>query len=299
MKQGFLYTILASILWGFTGTVAKLIYKGAIGPLALVEVRMTLSALLLGLFLAVSQWRLLRIDRRDIPYFVILGAAGMAGVQYSYLYTMSKTTVATAVFLQSLAPGLIFLHAALFRGERLTAPKLLALGLALGGSLFMVQGRGGGRGLYPWGLVSGLASALFGAFYTVYSKRGIKRYHPLTVLFWALVFGAVPWWFAQPPARLLTAGYTWNQWLFFLYIAVFSTVVPFGLYFRGLKDLTPGQAGIINTLEPVTAAVAAWLVIGESLSGARILGGVFVLAGIFLLRLAPQGRGLTQSDPAA
>lgn len=291
MKQGFVFTILSATLWGFTGTVAKLLFRGSTGPLVLVEVRLTLSAALLGLFLAATQRRLLRLERRDVPYFVVLGVLGMAAVQFTYLYTMSQTTVATAVFLQSLAPSLIFLHAALFKVERLTGPKLTALLFALAGSVLMIQGRGGGRGLYPWGLASGLASAFFAAFYTIYSKRALTRYHPVTVTFWALAFGAVPWWFILPPGRLLSMGFVASDLLFFLYIAVFSTVVPFVLYFRGLQDLTPGQAGIISTLEPVVATLTAFLVLGETLSWVRFLGAALVLAGIALLRLLPSAEG--------
>ncbi|MDI6871736.1 MAG: EamA family transporter [Bacillota bacterium] len=287
MKKGFIFPILSATLWGFTGTVAKLLFRGTTSPLALVEVRLTLSAALLGLFLGVVQRRLLLLSARDIPYFIVLGVAGMAGVQFTYLFTISQTTVATAVFLQSLAPSLIFLHAALFKGERLTAGKFTALALTLCGSILMIQGRGGGRGLYPWGLASGLASAFFAAFYTIYSKRALARYHPLTVNFWALAFGAVPWWFILPPGRLLSAGFTTNDLFFFLYIAVFSTVVPFTLYFQGLRDLTPGQAGIISTLEPVVATATAYLVLGERLSLARGTGGALVLLGILLLRLLP------------
>jgi drug/metabolite transporter (DMT)-like permease len=287
MTQGFAFTILSAVLWGLTGTVAKLIFRGATSPLALVEIRLTLSAALLGLFLAVAQRPLFRLERRDLPYFMVLGVAGMAAVQFTYLFTLSQTTVATAVFLQSLAPSLIFLHAALFRSEQVTAPKLSALALAILGSVLMIQGQGGGRGLYPWGLISGLASAVFAAFYTIFSKRALTRYHPLTVNFWALAFGAVPWWFILPPARLLRLDFTGHDLLFFLYLAVFSTVIPFGLYFRGLKDLTPGQAGIISTLEPVVAALTAWVVLGERLSFVRGLGGVLVLLGVSLLRVWP------------
>lgn len=282
-----MFAILSATLWGFTGTVAKVLFRGTTSPLVLVEVRLSLSAALLGLYLAAAQRPLLRIARQDLHYFAILGAFGMAGVQFAYLYTISQTTVATAVFLQSLAPSLIFLHAAFFKGERLTAPKMVALALVLSGSILMIQGRGGGRGLYPWGLVSGLASAFFAAFYTIYSKRALARYHPLTVNFWALAFGAVPWWFILPPGRLLSLGFAAHDLLFLLYIAVFSTVIPFGLYFRGLRDLTPGQAGIIGTLEPVVAALIAWLVLGERLSLVRGFGGALVLLGIALLRLLP------------
>lgn len=287
LRSGFFFTVLSALLWGFTGTVTKLIFQGETSPIALVEIRLTLSAALLGLYLVVFARGLLRIERRDLPYFVLLGVGGMSMVQFTYLFTMSYTTVATAVFLQSLAPALMFLYAALSGGERLAPVKLVALGLAMTGSVFMIQGQGGLGGIHPLGLASGLASAFFSAFYTIVSKRGLAKYHPLTVLFWALALGAVPWWFVLAPNKVLAMAFSTRELLFFLYIAVFSTVVPFGLYFRGLRDLTPGQAGIIGTLEPVIATIAAYLILGESVGWWRLAGGLSVLTGVLILRLVP------------
>jgi drug/metabolite transporter (DMT)-like permease len=290
VKSGFIFGVLAAFLWGFTGVPAKLLFRGVTSPFALAEVRLTLSAAFLGLFLLLTKRALLRIERRDIPYFAVFGMAGVAMVQFTYLYTMSLTSVATVVFLQSLSVPLMFLWAALTKGERLTPVKMGALALAMAGSYLIIQGTGGHLAVSGRALIVGLSSAFFAAFYTVLGKRGLAKDHPLTVLFWGLAFGAVPWWFILPPARLVAMGFGVADLLFFVYIALFSTVIPFSLYFRGLRDLTPGQAGIIGTLEPVVASLAAWLILGESLGWLRAAGAALVLVGVLMLRLlAPAG----------
>ncbi|MGE5507933.1 MAG: DMT family transporter [Chitinophagales bacterium] len=293
MKRGFIFGVLSAFLWGFTGVPAKLLFRGVTSPFALAEVRLTLSAALLGLFLLLTNRRLLRIEWRDVPYFAVFGAAGIATVQFTYLYGMSITSVAVVVFLQSLSVPMMFLWAAVAKGERLTPVKLGALALAMAGSYLIIRGSGGRLAVSGRGLFVGLSSAFFCAFYTIFGKRGLAKYHPLTVLFWGLTFGAVPWWFILPPARLLTMGFGLSDLLFFVYIAIFSTVLPFGLFFRGLQDLTPGQAGIIGTLEPVVACVAAWGILGETLGWWRAAGAACVLLGVLVLRLLPAAEETT------
>ncbi|MBS1116031.1 MAG: hypothetical protein H6Q87_415, partial [candidate division NC10 bacterium] len=45
----------------------------------------------------------------------------------------------------------------------------------------------------------------------------------------------------------------------------------------------PAQAGILAMLEPVVAAVAAYLILGEALLPLQVLGGTLVLAGVALV----------------
>ncbi|WP_274378765.1 EamA family transporter [Desulforamulus profundi] len=59
----------------------------------------------------------------DLLYLAVLGIGGIALNQFSYLYTISQTNVATAVFLQYLAPGIVAAYAFLFQGERWGPPN--------------------------------------------------------------------------------------------------------------------------------------------------------------------------------
>jgi drug/metabolite transporter (DMT)-like permease len=63
-------------------------------------------------------------------------------------------------------------------------------------------------------------------------------------------------------------------------------VVPFGLFISGLRFLPPTQASIVGTLEPVIAAVVAYLILGETLIPLQILGGALVLVGVVIVQTA-------------
>lgn len=285
--RGFLLIVLAASLWGVAGTAAKHLFNQQVSPFELVEVRLTLSFAFLFVYLAVVNRPLLKVSRADLPYLLVFGSCGVAAVQFTYLYTISQTNVATAVFLQYLAPMLVALYGMVFLKERPGLYKLLALFLAVGGGFLIVKGHpGGGLAVNPAGLTGGLASALTFAFYTLYGKKGLARLNSWTMLVYGFGAGALAWSLYIPPWQA-AAGHSLLTWLFFLYIAVFATILPFGFFFKGLQYLHPVKAGIISTLEPVVAAAVAWLVLQETLLPLQMLGGALVCVAVILVQAAP------------
>ena len=121
----------------------------------------------------------------------------------------------------------------------------------------------------------------------------MHRYSPWTVLFYALLFSAIPWYIFYPPFNYLWAGFTLPQWLGLLYIAFMGTAIPFGLYFVGINYIRSTRASITATLEPISAGFIAYLFLGEILEPLQILGGVLVIAAIVLLQLQSEQDELT------
>jgi drug/metabolite transporter (DMT)-like permease len=63
---------------------------------------------------------------------------------------------------------------------------------------------------------------------------------------------------------------------------ILGTVVPFGLFVRALTHVSAVTAQIVSTLEPVVAAGAAFLVLGERLEALQLFGGGLVLVAVLL-----------------
>ena len=88
--------------------------------------------------------------------------------------------------------------------------------------------------------------------------------------------------------KVITEGYSFKIWVAFLYIAIFSTLIPFGLYFKGIERVRATRASITATWEPVVAGVTAYFVLGEVLSPPQVVGGFGVIAAIVLLQMAKE-----------
>lgn len=291
--RGYFAIIAAASLWGISGATAKYLFAArSVDPLLLVQVRMGLSTLLLAAVLAIFSPRLLRISRADLPFLALWGTMGMAMVQFSYFFTISKTSVATAIFLQYLSPILTALYAKVVGRERLGIVVVSCLGLALCGSYLLIFGGGGQLLVTPIGLISGLLSAVFMSFYTIMGRKGVGgQLNSWTLLCWGLGLGSLFWvavdavlWLAGSPLETAGAFSSASMWGFYLFIAVFATIVPFGLFLIGLRSIQPTQATITGMLEPVVAGVAAFLALGEALSAAQVMGGALIVTAVCLLQ---------------
>lgn len=295
-RRGYLFVVSAALLWAVSGSAGKFLFNHGVTPFEVVQMRVTVASSLLFLYLLIRARERLRIARNDIPYFLVLGIVGMAMVQFTYFFTISKIKVAAAILLEYLAPSLIAVHAVVFAREKLTMLTVAAiLGATLGCYLVV-----GGYNLdivhmNRLGILSGLASAVSFAWYSVHGERGMRRYNPWTVLFYALFFAALFWNLAYPPLQAFLHPYSAVEWLWIVYIGIFGTLIPFGLYYEGINLIRSTRASITATLEPILAGLFSYLFLGESLGGLQLAGGLLVIASVVMLQLRQEHDSHTPS----
>jgi drug/metabolite transporter (DMT)-like permease len=138
--KGYLCVALAALMWASSGTAGKALFNSGVTPFELVQLRVTVSTVLLGIVFGIRFRPLFRIRPRDLWYFFLLGGVLMALVQFTYFYTISKIQVAAAIFIQYLAPIMVAFFSICFWKECLTLTKFVALILSLGGCYLVVGG---------------------------------------------------------------------------------------------------------------------------------------------------------------
>jgi drug/metabolite transporter (DMT)-like permease len=284
--KGYLCVAAAAVMWASSGTAGKALFTGGMSPFELVQVRVTVSTVLLTIVFGICFRHLFKIRPRDLWYFFLLGGVVMALVQGTYFYAISKIQVAAAIFLQYLAPVMVAFFSICFWKECLTPTKFGALLLSLGGCYLVV----GGYSLHllkmnQLGIFAGLLSALCFAAYTLIGEKGMHRYSPWTVLFYAFLFATITWHVFYPPFQYLRADFTFAQWGWIFYVSIVGTVLPFGLFFMGVNYVRSTRASITATLEPISAGLFAYLFLGESLQPLQIAGGAMVVTAIVVLQM--------------
>lgn len=292
--KGYAFVITAAFLWASSGNAGKALFNDGMDAFELVQIRITLAASILGLALAVFKRELLKIRIKDIGYFLLLGSIGMSILQGSYFYAISKIQVAAAILIQYMAPIFVAIYSMLFWKEKFSLSKGVSLLLAFGGCYLVVGGYNLDLlSMNRIGIAAGLISAVIFAAYTLLGERGMHRYKPFTVLFYALAFATIPWHVFYAPFHYLTAGFTLRQWWWITYIAVAGTILPFGLYFVGVNYIRSTHASITATLEPIIAGVIAFLILHEKMEILQIMGGIMVIAAIIIIQLCHQPDNLS------
>lgn len=273
--------LLAAALWGVNGVVAQGLFRRAVDPSHLVQVRMLVG----GLALLPLALRVARPPPRLWPGLAAYSAL-LAAVQLTYFEAIAASSVAVAIFLQYTAPLLVAAWEAA-RARRLPPwPLRIALGVAVAGSALLVLPGGGAR-VPPAGLAWGMAAALAFATATVVAgalrRRGVGA---TPLLAYGLVLGSLAFVPVRTPWGAL-AGVPPGGWPYFLYVAILATAVPFTLYASALAWLRGSVAMLLAMLEPVLAAALAWVALGEALAPLQLAGGALIL---FAIALAARAR---------
>ena len=284
--RGYVCVIMAALMWGSSGTAGKALFNGGMTPFELVQIRVTVSTVALGILFGIFFRSLFKIRPKDLWYFLLLGGVIMALVQVTYFIAISKIQVAAAIFLQYLAPIMIAFFSIVFWKESLTWTKFLALLLSLTGCYLIV----GGYNLHllkmnQVGIITGIFSAVCFAGYTLIGEKGMHRYSPWTVLFYSFLFATITWHVFYPPFQYFRSQYSLEQWGLIFYVSIVGTLLPFGLFFVGVNYVRSTRASIAATLEPISAGLFAYWFIGESLQPLQMAGGLMVVGAIVVLQM--------------
>ena len=285
-RAGYTYVALAAILFAISGTCAKYLFNDGITAFQLIQMRTTLAFGGLLVWMCLKGPALLKISPKSLPYFICLGAFGIGAAQFFYLLAISKINVAAAILLHYTGPVFVALYVVLVQRQKLGINSAVAIIGTLFGC-FLVVGAYNLQivALNRAGIVAGIAAAIAFAVYSLLSDHGMRQYTPWTVLLYGLLFAALMWNSLHPPLEAFLHQYSPLQWGLILFIGICGTIVPFGLYFEGIKRIKPTHASITATLEPISAGVFAALFLGEVMMTLQIIGGLTVIFSIILLQL--------------
>jgi len=285
--KGYLLAAGAAALWGFSGVVTSYLLRSRqMRPDDLLVFRTGFASLILFAWLWLTAKHLIKIRLTDVPYFVVLGLIGLVANQGFYYLALTKVSVGYALMLQYLAPVFLLAYGVLSKTERLTAGKVFSAVMALTGAALMLIGQPGGLGQISWvGSLCAVGSGIGFAFYTVYGKHGLRKYDSRTMMAYAFLSAALIWLIIRQPWEIAWTSYGLSMWAFFFYLGAVATVLPFAFYLASLKHLEASRTSLTSILEPVVAAAAAWLWLGQTLSPLQMAGGVAVLIGVLLLQV--------------
>ncbi len=138
--------------------------------------------------------------------------------------------------------------------------------------------------LDPVGILFAAICSVAWATYIIVSKRASALMPGNTMLALAMCVGALA---AAPFGAVKALGVLENPALVgvALLVALLSSVIPFWLEFRAIKQVAPRTFGLLVSLEPAAAAVMGWLILHESLSVEKLIGiGLVTIAAIATTR---------------
>jgi len=274
---GVFLILISGISFGAAAIFARFTYEAGTDPITLLFLRFGIASICMILMMLV--WRLPLPRGQILLGLVLMGALGYVGQSFCYFTALTLVSAGLVALLLYLYPAIVTVLAMMILKEPVSKSKILALLSALIGTVLTIGPVGGGQ---PLGIVLGLGAAFI---YSVYILVGSKITKPGTAIqsstviitSAAIVFGVL---ILIRGASFPTTFFGWSS---ASALALISTVLAIVTFLAGLERVGPINAATLSTIEPVVTVVLAALILDESITPLRILGGLMILIAVIIL----------------
>jgi drug/metabolite transporter (DMT)-like permease len=291
---GLWLALAAAMAMGSAAVAMKALGTTGLPAVNVVQARLVVAAAaLMAVALLVRRGRV-GLARRDWWLVGAYGVVSLAANQLVFMMSLSRLSVGVALLLEYLAPVLVALWVRFVRREPVSGLVWVGIvGTLLG--LAMVARIWSGLTLDGIGVGLGLLAAATMASRFVLADRGLRRHDPLVLAAWGttvsacalLLTGAiVPFPLDALAREVELNGTAVPAALLVAWVGLVGTAGGVLLAVAAQRLLPPTAASLVLTLEVVVGAGLAYLVIGEGLAAAQVLGGAVMLGGVAVAQVA-------------
>lgn len=288
--KGILITCTGAAMWGLNAVAGKYVMgtKG-VDPVWMVTLRLILAGLiLLGVAVVKSKgegafeiWK----DKKSVIRLLVVAIFAFAICQTSYFAAIDLSNAGISTAIQQTSPVFVLLWVMLLERRAPKKVEVLVLALVIFGAFTLATGGSIHSLVMPLeALVLALISAVTCAMYTVLPAKLIEKYGTFYAVGWGMFLAGIC---LIPVAKLWVVSGTWDfqTVLAFSFVVICGTVIAFGAFLYGVTLVGPLLGSVLGLIEPVVAAFASVLLLGQVFTLADIIGIVAILAGVTILSL--------------
>ena len=245
-------------------------------PEALAMIRMLGGALFFRAIAGVRREYVEPIARADHLRLAGLSILGISLNQTLFLLGLRWTTPFSVSLLGATIPVFAAALAVLFRKEKLTWRTAVGIALAMSGVVSLI-----GMGALDRGAILVALNSLSYAAYVVLSRDVVLRVGALRAVVWVFTYAAIMFApFGMRPMLATLPALTPRGWGFVLYILAMPTILAYLLNAWALGRSSATLVTIYIYLQPLIAAVLAWVQLGTGISKRAWVAAALILVGL-------------------
>ena len=277
--------LIANLIYAVNYTFAKDVMPIYIKPSGFILLRV-LGALFLfsiSYFVFVKE----KIDKKDVIRFAICGLFGVAINQLLFFEGLNLTTPINAAIIMTTNPVLVIIMSFLIIKEKITFRKGLGIFLGIMGASTLIL-NGGNISLNSdsqLGNIFVFINASSYGLYLVLVQPLMKKYNPITVMFYVFAFGLV---LVFPFGISSFSEINWieipsNIYWEISFVVVCTTFIAYLFNSSALKQLSPTTVSFYIYLQPILATLFAILRESDNLDKQKIFSCIIIFLGVYLV----------------
>lgn len=293
LRKGTVIKIISSLALGSTVIFIRFAYAAGVTPGMAIFLRFFIAGLLLAAFLTLTHgWA--RLSLRHAATIFALGFVGYTLMGTTWFVALSFTPAWLVSLVGALHPLTINLGSWLFFRERIPPQQIVALVAVLGGSLLLFWQPF--EGTATWlGITLMIINVLVVAAYILIGQRWMRGVPPMTSSTYTILGAAVGTGLYALAVGQISLDFAPVGWLWIFCFAVISTALGIATLWWSIDLLGASRASIIGSFEVLYSVLLAVLILGESMSPLQVVGGGFILLGMFLVQWQPRRLALRRA----
>ena len=273
-NKGVILVLTAGIFWSFAGLAVRLIEFANEWQILFFR-SSTLVCFLTCYFLVARKGRIIATFR-NCGILGFLAGLTLSIAFCAWIFALTHTTVANALFLLSTAPFFAAFFGWLILNERVAMSLLWFIALAICGVGVMVA-EGYHLGTL-WGSIMALIAGVGFGVFAVLLRKG-RNTELVPAVFWAgfcatIISGGIIL------GTETTFDINLRDWLLCASMGVFQVGVGLVIFTHGSRYLPAAEITLLSLTEIVLGPVWVWLAIGEVPGNWTVVGGIIVLSAI-------------------
>jgi drug/metabolite transporter (DMT)-like permease len=281
-KRAILFTIFAGFLWGTSFPAIKIGLQ-YVDPFPFVFLRFLIASLATLVVMLVTKNFSFNFNKKRL--ILLLGIINGAAYLLQYFGMVYTLALASSLFV-NLSVVWVALLSPLIIKERLGTKKVVGVLVSLLGVILMTTNLDFESLITAdvFGNLLVISAGILWAVFIIYNKSLVgETTNLIQSMTWVLLCTLIP---LLPMAtfsmqNLFTLSV--NAWLVIFYTAIFCWVIPYFLWLKGLKHLSPVTSTIVLLTEIIVALVISTIFLGEILTLISGLGVIFIIIAILLV----------------
>lgn len=283
----YILLIIATLLWGGNFAFGRAV-ANELSPFTLAFLRWIMALII---FFPIA-WTSLKRDWKQIkahlPIVFVMALTGVVAFNTIIYIGLHYTTAINASLVNSTTPILIYILSYFFLKERLTKVQIIGTTISLTGVLLIIS-KGSFTSLiqlsFNYGDLIVLAAAVSWSIYSLLLKQYANELPTQSTFLVNMMIGTIiliPFFIYELFNPDITIVWSVKSISAIVYTGIFASIVSFVCWNIGVVRIGANKAGIYLNLIPVFATLFAVLFIGESLLMFQLIGGLFVVLGVYL-----------------
>lgn len=287
---GHIALLVAQVIYAMNYSIAKDLMPTYLQPFALVFLRVIGAGILFWILSLFTKTE--KLAKEDMKKLLWLALFGIVINQVFFIWGLSLTKPINSAIIMISNPIMVFIFTLIVFKERITIPKASGLFLAITGAYIILRYRGNfeiGSETMMGDLLTLINSASWAVF-VVFSKPLYSKYSTVTVMKWMFLIGSI---YILPIGGYDILHTNWGAFdshaIFATgFVIIATTFFAYLLNIYGLQQLSPNVVSMYIYTQPFLASLFAISLGKDRLDLTKILAGLCIIVGLYLVTLKPK-----------